>query len=287
MDNSAAFKENKALTPGQKLEKRYKSSLTSLLTIAVFSGINLLLLLLNTDYYFLFSSYIPYLLGDYAMFYSGRYPEEYYSDVPDIEFFGTEIFAVLIAVAVAVILFYVLSWYFAKKKKAVWLVFSTGLFAADTLVMFFVIGFSPEMILDVIFHIWAMVSLILGVFAYMKLKKLPGETVVVTDNTEVSESSFVFTENSPILRVFDPDEKGKSFVEAEYEGIKIIFRRAKRVNELIINGNVYAEYEVLTEKEHTLSADFNNHRIEAVYDGSFMCYINVDGQTIAKKARLI
>mgnify|MGYP003294879148 CR=1 FL=1 len=62
-------------TPVQKLEKRYKSSLMSLLLITAFSGINLLLLLINSDKYFLFSAYIPYLLGDYAMFFGGRYPE--------------------------------------------------------------------------------------------------------------------------------------------------------------------------------------------------------------------
>ncbi len=275
------------LTPRQKLERRYKSSLSSLLLIAAFSSINLGLLLMNSDRYFLFSSYIPYLLGDYAMFFSGRYPEEYYSDIPDIEFFGTPVFAVFIAAAVLFILFYLICWLFARKNKGVFLVLALSLFVIDTLVMFIVVGFSLDMLTDVIFHIWALVALILGVSAHIKLKELPEETETETGFPEEATDEGIVLENSPVLRISDPEVKGKTFVEADFGSMHIAFRRTKRVNELIVNGNVYDEYEVLFEKEHCLSANVNGHRIEAVYDGKIMCYINVDGKTVAKKARLI
>lgn len=163
------------MTERQKLERRYKSSLSSLLLITVFSGVNLVLLLTNSDRYFLFSAYIPYLLGDYAMFFGGKYPEEYYADIPDMEFFGTEIFAVFVAVAVLFVLFYLVCYLFARKKKAIWLIFALALFAVDTIIMFVVVGFSTSMIMDIIFHAWAIGSLALGIYAYVKLKKLPDE----------------------------------------------------------------------------------------------------------------
>ncbi len=279
--------ESAVMTERMKLERRYKSSLSSLLLIAAFSGVNLLLLLINSDTYFLFSAYIPYLLGDYAMFFSGRYPEEYYADIPDMEFFGTEIFAVFVAVAVVFVLFYLLSWFFARKKKAVWLVLSLSLFVIDTLVMFIVVGFYIDMIMDIIFHVWAIVSLALGISAYLKLKKLPEEEEIPVIPEDVPVTDVMYPEDTPVLRMADPDGKAKTFVEADYGAFHISFQRAKRVNELIVNGRVYAEFEVLVENAHTLEAVVGGHKIEAGYDGKFMTFINVDGKEIAKKARII
>ncbi len=275
------------ITERMKLERRYKSSLTSLVLIAAFSGVNLLLLLINSDKYFLFSAYIPYLLGDYAMFFGGRYPEEYYADVPDMEFFGSGIFAMFVAVAVLFVLFYLLCYVFAKKKKAVWLVFALALFVIDTGIMFIVVGFDAGMIIDVIFHVWAIASLALGVSAFVKLKKLPEEEEIPFVPENVPVTDVMCPDDSPVLRMADPDQKVKTFVEADFGAFHISFQRAKRVNELIINGRVYAEYEVLFETAHTLSATVGGHKIEAGYDGKIMTFINVDGKEIAKKTRLI
>lgn len=274
------------LTERQRLEKRYKSSQISLLLIAAFSGVNLLSLLMNSDKYFLFSAYIPYLLGDYAMFYSGRYPEEYYKEYSDIQFFGTEIFSLLVAVAATVVLFYLVCWFFAKKKKAVWLVFSLVLFSIDTLVMFVVVGFYIDMIIDVIFHIWAIVSLATGISSFIKLKAMPEDEALPVALGEAAIKADACREDSPVLRTADPSSRVKVFVEADYGSLHIVYQRAKRVNELIVNDRVYAEFEVLVEKEHTLNAVVDGHEIEVGYDGKFMTYINADGKQIAKKKRL-
>lgn len=288
MKMTAGKSENTGIIPAQKLERRYKNSMLSLLLIVIFSSVNLLLLLTNSDKYFLFSAYIPYLLGDYAMFYSGRYPAEYYADVSETVFMTDGLFAVTVSIACLVILFYAVSWFFARRKKAVWLVFSLGLFVVDTLVMFVVVGVYYEMLIDIIFHIWAIVSLSLGVSAYMKLRKLSEEEkkasfVPVSANQQNDTAMY----DSPVLRTYDPEENIKIFVEAEYESLHIIFRRTRRCNELVVNGNVYAQYQVITENAHTLAADVGGYRVEAVYDGRFSCYINVDGRTVASGKRLI
>ena len=58
------------------------------------------------------------------------------------------------------------------------------------------------------------------------------------------------------------------------------------VNELVINGYVYAEMEMPVDNSCKLSAVVNGHRIQAgsKHIGT-CCYIDVDGNQIAKKIR--
>ena len=153
--------------------------------------------------------------------------------------------------------------------------------------MFVVVGFYIDMIMDVIFHVWAIVSLALGISAYTKLIKLPEEEEIPVSPENVPETDVMYPADSPVLRMADPDQKAKTFVEADFGAFHISFQRAKRVNELIVNGRVYAEYEVLFETAHTLEAVVGGHKIEACYDGKIMTFIYVDGKEIAKKKRLI
>ncbi len=314
MDKFADMGNSPMLTAEERLERRYKNSPTGFLVITLFSLLNLILLLTGTEKYFLFSACIPYLLGDYGMYYSGKYPPEYYADAGDVSFFGNGAFAALALGAAACILFYFLCWIFAKRGRAVWLVTGFGFFALDTIVMLTVSGLSLMMLTDTVIHIWLLVSLWQGVFACQKLKtrgvpafKKAGlrvselSEVSAEAPSETAEAPDTFSEilsaehsdaqpaagDSPVLRAADSDSSGKVFVRAEVRGLEIVYRRARRFNELIVNGNVYAEYEVLTESEHTLTAVVGGHRIEAVYDGSMTCRIIVDGKVAAKKIRLI
>lgn len=299
-------KGNGPMTKKEMLEKRYKGSTNNLLAIAIFSLVNLVLLVTNADRYFLFSAYMPYLLGDYAMFFCGKYPAEEYKDFPDMLFLGNGFFTAFLALAAGIIAFYVLCFVFARKNKGAWLIFGLSLFSIDTLIMFAVIGFSPEMVLDVFFHGWIIVSLARGTNAFIRLKKEPSDIrpanlfTAEAENSAAKEHSneelsyetmpladerAYYYENSPVIRTVNPDEKAKVFVEADYGGHHIAFRRAKRVNELVIDGRVYKEYEVLAEGEHSLTATIDGREIKAYYDGKFATYIFVDGKEIAKKAR--
>jgi hypothetical protein len=64
------------------------------------------------------------------------------------------------------------------------------------------------------------------------------------------------------------------------------YQNSKMVNELVINGYVYAEMEMFWEPSHMLSANVNGHLIQVGFEtlGSYS-YINVDGNQIAKKIR--
>jgi hypothetical protein len=61
----------------------------------------------------------------------------------------------------------------------------------DTIGMFIFTGFAVEGIVDIIFHVWVIVSLALGINAYFKLKKLPVEEVESTaeEIVEMEEST--------------------------------------------------------------------------------------------------
>ena len=269
--------------------KRYKGALNSLLMIFAFSGLNLVLLLINSDKYFLFSAYMPYLLGDYAMFYGGRYPEEAYKDFPDTEFFGAGTFALVVAVAVAVLCFYLLSFFMAKKGKGVFLIFALSVFILDTLIMFSVIGFSIFQILDIIFHVWAIASLALGGAAFLKKKKglVTNPPAAAETQTEAVTVSSGTGEYSPVLRDADKKSRAAVFCEADFMSHHIVYQRGKRANELIVDGKVYAEYVIFSEDAHTLEATIDGFKIQAHYDGTSMTCILADGKEIARKRRLI
>ena len=74
-------------------------------------------------------------------------------------------------------------------------------------------------------------------------------------------------------------------MEADALGRAIVYRRVKRVNELVIDGRVYDEIEALVEFAHSLKAQLDGHLIEVGFDGWVHSYLKIDGQTVARKTR--
>ncbi|MBO5358269.1 MAG: hypothetical protein J6A78_03005 [Clostridia bacterium] len=167
------------------LQNQFASARHNLLLVVGFTVINIILLVTNSNTYFLFSAFIPYFLGDMGMYLCGKYPAEYYGeDMASSNFLGNGIFAIFIGVAVAVIALYLLCWVLSKKQKVGFIIAALVLFFIDTLALFFIGGISVDLIMDYIFHIWVIVILFRGVFAYYKLQKLPPEENAVEDITE-------------------------------------------------------------------------------------------------------
>ena len=102
-----------------------------------------------------------------------------------------------------------------------------------------------------------------------------------------ADGEAAFQPDTSVLRMADTEGKARIFVQADYNGKHIEFRRIKRTNELVVNGMVYAEYEALAESAHTLTAVIGGQRFEAVYDGFTNVMIFVDGQEIARATRII
>ncbi len=274
------------LSPQQVLETRCRNARSNLLYVVIFTLVNLLLLVTKSDLYFLFSAYVPYALVSVGMMLCGMYPAEYYGqDISNVEFLSPTVFAILLTVAIVIIAIYFICWIFSKKNKVGWFIFALIIFAIDTIVMLVFTGFAVEAIVDIIFHIWVIVSLALGINAYFKLKKLPVETEEIIE-AEYAVKEQESLEDSVILRLADSNVKAKILLESNVLGHTVTYRRIKRVNELVIDGNVYDEIEALIEFAHSLEAQIDGHTIEVGFDGKLHSYLKVDGQVVAKKMRL-
>ncbi len=171
-----------ALSPRQVLDNRYNSARHNLLLLVAFTVINLVLLVTNSNTYFLFSAYVPYFLTDLAMLLCGMYPAEFYTgEWAGMEFLPKGVFAVALVISVVILLVYVLCWIFSKKYRGGWLIAALVFFGLDSLAMLVLNGFDMAQIIDYVFHIWVIVSLVGGISAGAKIKKLPPEQEVTVD----------------------------------------------------------------------------------------------------------
>ena len=82
---------------------------------------------------------------------------------------------IYLAIAIAFIVFYALTLALSKKHGYGWVLAALLVFVGDTFAMFYLNGFAEDMILDIVFHAWVVISLARGVIAAINLKKLPEE----------------------------------------------------------------------------------------------------------------
>ena len=152
------------------LNKQIAGARGSLLAILLFTAMNLVLLVTDAGRYFLFSAAIPYYLTALGM------GMDIGSGASGIGTFTM----IMLVISVVILGMYLLCWLMSK-KKAGWLVAALVLFVLDSAVLLLValgLNVLTESIMDVVFHIWALVELIRAVIANSKLKKLPAETPV-------------------------------------------------------------------------------------------------------------
>jgi glycerophosphoryl diester phosphodiesterase len=173
--------KSKMYSKPNNLETKYNSSIANLLLVVVFSAVNIVMLLVNADTYFLFSAFLPYFAVDYGMFLCGMYPEEYYYDMPDTTFEDKSFLGLYIAIAAAFLLAYLLCWYLAKKKKIGAVILALVMFLIDTAAMLWLTGFVMDSIIDILMHIWVISYLVIGIVTYFKIKKAPQEELCDTD----------------------------------------------------------------------------------------------------------
>ena len=252
---------------------RFNAARSNLLLVVIFSLVNILLLTTNSGLYFLFSASIPYLLVDIGMLFCGRYPDEFYTgDFEGMLFADPSLFWILLVIALLMIGVYLLCWYLSRKGSIKPLVFALVFFILDTIFMLLVGGLSQ--IANLLFHIWAIVIFIMGINSHRKLRALAGEEGETPAD-------------SPILRQMDTEVKSRVLLDAEVYNYHIIYRRVKKTNELVINGNVYAEYIATAEMPHELTARVDGHQISAGLEMGSHSYISVDGNTVKRKMRWI
>lgn len=224
----------------EKYQQKYNTSRINLLLAVVFTAINLFLLVINADSYFLFSAFIPYFITSMGMLLCGRFPEEYYaaSSIEMEGFLDNSVFIILLVISIVITLLYLLSWFLSSKQRVGWLIFALVFFVIDTLGMLFLNGIYLDSILDILFHAWVIYYLIIGINAHYKLKKLNVETEDVAqnidDNGENTEHFIDQEANSRIIRVADDTVKHRILLKEQAFGYDICYRRVKHTNELVI-----------------------------------------------------
>lgn len=87
------------------------------------------------------------------------------------------------------------------------------------------------------------------------------------------------------LRPADTGVKCRILLEAEVRGYSVCYRRVKNVNELVIDGQVYAERKGFLEPAHKLQARKGGHLIEAGFNASGFSYIRLNGKNVKRKRR--
>ncbi len=193
-------REQVAITPRQALEMKYNTARANLLLVLLFTVVNIILVLVGANTYFLFSASIPYFIVYLGALFCGKLPAEYYegTGLTEADFFPTSVLTVTVVIAVVILALYFLSWLLSKKQKVGWLIFALVLFSLDTVMMFFFMGISVDTIFDVLFHAWVLYYLVAGVRAHVQLKKLGDEEPAVeleaVGNT-FDESLFTITED--------------------------------------------------------------------------------------------
>ena len=294
--------QDNATNDMNKYLTRYNSARSNILLVVILTAVNLFMIIGNTGTYFLFSATVPYFIVDLAMYLCGMYPAETYEALGEtFAFLPESLFTGAVVIAVLIIIVYLVCFFASKKQRFGWLIAALVMFAIDTVAMLLCYGFDPSMILDIVFHIWVVVSLFRGVMAYFSLSKLPTESVNIDgfpseggaegEEDEDSENGYDTAArdlpDSKILRSADMTVKFKVLAEAELYGHKVVYRRVKKTNELVIDSYVYAEYTALFELDHVLSANVDGHAFAAGLRNGSVSYITVDGRTALEKMRLI
>ncbi len=153
--------------------RQYASSRTNLLIMIALTVISCVTLLTG-DVYFMFSAYLPIMCTNLIELFVMERATSYMPQVIDI------LIAAMVVVAVVSLIVYLLCWIFSKKHVG-WLIAALVFFAIDSVVLLLDmvgVGFSTDMILDVLFHAYVMYYLVSGVVAGIKLRTMPVEPVM-------------------------------------------------------------------------------------------------------------
>jgi len=149
-----------------QIEKTFVASRGTMIAVFALTCVNIVLLLTNSDFYFLFSASLPQIalfLNSTFNFWTGEYT-----------------FATLSIVLAFVATLPYLGFWFASSKNKMWILAALVYFVIDLIVLAFLVAraggfgeFDFFIIVELAFFVWILVSLILGTKAWLDSKKLP------------------------------------------------------------------------------------------------------------------
>ena len=147
-------------SPLEISQRKYNLSRSNLLFATVISFINVVALALGSGFYLLFSAFLPLALtsGGVAIVQEGEA--------------GQSLVYIMAGISLLIILPYLLCWIFSKRHY-VWMIIALVYFSIDCL--FMLLSFDVSLLLDILFHVWVMYYLIVGVKHGARLHKAKKE----------------------------------------------------------------------------------------------------------------
>lgn len=208
----------KNISEKDALTQKYNTGRLNLLVAVILTAVNIVLLITGSNTYFIFSIFIPYFIADLGWFMSGFYPEEYYEGL-NMVFYDGSFAIIMVALALAICVLYLLAYLFSKDGKTGWLIMALTLFAVDTVLMLVITDDPLSSILDIVFHIWVGYYLISALLAAKKLKELPPETDPIIENlSNYTENNDAFGDDSFNYEDIDAAARAESTDNENTEG---------------------------------------------------------------------
>jgi len=180
-----------------------------------FTLINVALILVDSDMFFLFSATIPYYIAGFGAVFADELGNS----------------AWLIgggAVALFGILLYFLCWLLSKRARA-WILVALILFLIDSaflvfLVVFLAEGFDAFFLIDIAFQVWILFYLFIGTRAWAQLRKATPEELnaalegISTDEEQSNNqaASNVLQDGNRYERLDDPPQEDRDEPEDRY-----------------------------------------------------------------------
>lgn len=290
----------RSMTKGERYAVHYNSARANLLLAMIFTVVNSVLACIGGNLYFLFSITFPYSMVSEGAFWTGMMgtPEEYAEiGYTEADLLPKWFLLIMIVPAVISLGVYLLCWIFSKKRVG-WMIAATAVFVLDTMFLIFWYDVDVTMLLDYLFHGWALFIFIRGCIAHFKLKELRAQAEEVSGEAfepvpeEVAKAEAQAYEgtkaDTPVLHMADYSVKSRVLLEYKEQNYDICYRRVGTTNELVINSRVYDLLDTgRIEYPHELCAYVDGHEIVAGYGADSRMYIRFDGDVIKKKIRWI
>lgn len=248
--------------------RKFNTARVNLLWMIGFTLLNIVLFYFGSGTMFLFSATLPYFIACLGII---------------AEF--QPLMVVCSVIAAIILVLYFVCWHRSKRHHG-WLIAALVMFAIDCafLLLLYLPSLDSSSIFDILIHAWVLYYLIIGVKYGRQLSRMPEPELPAL---EEEPADFTAPEDSVPLRRVEEGEKFRVLLESEQNGRHICYRRVKRKNQLVIDGYIYDEVEMLFEKAHELSAVKDGHAISVGLDGRTYSYLSIDGKIIVQTRRLI
>lgn len=167
------IKDTTSVALRHTLETRYDKARAGLLLLTVFTLLNMSLVLLGQDLFFLFSASLPYQAVYLGMYRIGKLPDEVYgAALKEMEFSAPSFLIAQTVAAVVLTALFFLCWIRSARRSAYQLTLATLLLAADTVYLIKTAPLGAQTVIDLMMHALILFYLLSGIVAAMRLSHL-------------------------------------------------------------------------------------------------------------------